>query len=137
MKDGVQLTNNHDQFRIEQNNIDKAVQNDEMTKQFLLSCPSLYQSLVWSEFDKDVFNDTYLKLTYNYNPDKDFQEQFIYYFKMLKGWYYRSSKVIKYHIKELDENTELEDEEEIEQISNNNFEDLRNAILEQAQKNKA
>ena len=25
-------------------------------------------------FGEDVFNDTYLKITYKYNPDKDFVE---------------------------------------------------------------
>jgi hypothetical protein len=24
--------------------------------------------------DRDIFNDAYLKLTYKYNPDKDFKE---------------------------------------------------------------
>ena len=27
-----------------------------------------------SKADEDIFNDTYLKITYKYNPDKDFVE---------------------------------------------------------------
>ena len=52
--------------------------------------------LVKSEADEDVFNDTYLKLTYNYKPDTDFIEQYCYYFNLLKGAYYRDNKVYNY-----------------------------------------
>ena len=47
----------------------------------------LWDLLVHSPEDKDIFNDTYLKLTYKYNPDKDFIEQFKWVFNQLKGAY--------------------------------------------------
>lgn len=40
----------------------------------------LNDELVQTPEDKDVFNDTYLKLTYKYNPNKDFKEQFRWVF---------------------------------------------------------
>lgn len=59
----------------------------------------LFDELVHIEEDKDIFNDTYLKLTYKYNPDKDFREQFKWFFNQLKGAYYRDSKAkIHYRI---------------------------------------
>lgn len=132
MNQGVVLTNNHDQFRIEQNNIDKSITNREVSILMSKHYQYLHNLLVKIEFHEDIFQDTFLKLTYNYNPDREFIEQFEYYFNMLKGWYYRSSKVIKYHIRELDDNLDIEDEEEIEQINETNFEDLRNAVLAKA-----
>lgn len=132
MNQGVVLTNNHDQFRIEQNNIDKSITNSEVSILMSKHYQYLHNLLVKIEFHEDIFQDTFLKLTYNYNPDREFIEQFEYYFNMLKGWYYRSSKVIKYHIRELDDNLDIEDEEEIEQINETNFEDLRNAVLAKA-----
>ena len=47
--------------------------------------------------DMDVFNDTYLKLTYKYNPDKDFREQFRWLFWQLKGAYYRDDRCSHYY----------------------------------------
>lgn len=132
MNQGVVLTNNHDQFRIEQNNIDKSITNREVSILMSKHYQYLHNLLVKKEFHEDIFQDTFLKLTYNYDPDREFIEQFEYYFNMLKGWYYRSSKVIKYHIRELDDNLDIEDEEEIEQINETNFEDLRNAVLAKA-----
>ena len=132
VKKGVELTNNHDQFRIEQNNIQKAVRNDAMAKEFLKHYKTLFVNLVRTDLDRDIFNDTYLKLTYNYDPEQDFKEQYTYYFNMLKGWYYRSAKVIKYHIKDFDDNIDVEDEEYIEEDKETNFEDLRNAVLSKA-----
>lgn len=132
MNQGVVLTNNHDQFRIEQNNIDKSITNSEVSILMSKHYQYLHNLLVKFELHEDIFQDTFLKLTYNYNPDREFIEQFEYYFNMLKGWYYRSSKVIKYHITELDDNLDIEDDEEIQQINETNFEDLRNAVLAKA-----
>lgn len=53
----------------------------------------LHSDLVATEEDEAVFNDTFLKLTYNFNPDSMFIDQFRYYFSLLKGAYSRDSKV--------------------------------------------
>jgi hypothetical protein len=66
--------------------------------------------LVKSEADEDVFNDTYLKLTYNYKPDTDFIKQYCYYFNLLKGAYYRDSKVYNYLVVPI-EDKDFADEE--------------------------
>ena len=42
--------------------------------------------------DEDVFNDTFVKITYKYNPQMDFMDQFRFLFQQLKGAYYRSNK---------------------------------------------
>ena len=47
--------------------------------------------------DMDIFNDTYLKLTYKYNPDKDFKEQFRWLFNQLKGAYFRDDKCNRFY----------------------------------------
>lgn len=52
----------------------------------------LYEALVSTPEDEDVFNDTYLKITYKYNPEKDFVEQFKWLFNQLKGAYYRDDR---------------------------------------------
>jgi len=57
--------------------------------------------LVRTPEDGDVFNDTYLKLTYMFNPDKDFREQFRWVFKQLKSAYSRDDRCS--HIYHLDE----------------------------------
>lgn len=58
---------------------------------------SLYDTLVITPEDEDVFNDTYLKITYKYNPDKDFVEQFKWLFNQLKGAYYRDDKCNRFY----------------------------------------
>lgn len=48
-----------------------------------------------------MFNDTYLKLTYMFNPDKDFREQFRWVFKQLKSAYSRDDRSSHfYHLNE-------------------------------------
>ena len=124
----VELTNNYDQFRIEQNNLDKSVYNKDVS--FLMSKHYYYlhKLLVTKDEYEDIFQDTYLKLTYKYDPEREFVEQFEYHFNLLKGWYYRSGKVMNYHITELNDNIDLE-EEETDYTINNNYEELKNAVL--------
>ena len=58
--------------------------------------------LVKSPEDWDIFNDTYLKLTYKYNPNKDFKVQFKWLFNQLKGAYYRDDKANHFYTLEED-----------------------------------
>ena len=82
-------------------NLEKAIINQAVTNLILRYHKELYDELVHKEEDKDIFNDTYLKLTYKYNPDKDFKEQFKWFFNQLKGAYYRDSRAnIHYRINE-------------------------------------
>lgn len=85
-------------YRRKQVNIDKAIYNNEVNQLLQLHYKYLHSHLVKSDKDEAVFNDTYLKLTYNFNPAKDFIEQYIYYFKLLKGAYYRDDKVANYYV---------------------------------------
>ena len=48
------------------------------------------------QFDEDILNDTFLKLTNKYDPEKNFVDQFIYYFNYIKGAYFRDGKVDNY-----------------------------------------
>lgn len=52
----------------------------------------LHKELVTVPEEEDIFTDTFLKLTYNFNPDKLFVEQFRYYFQLLKGAYIRDGR---------------------------------------------
>lgn len=85
-------------YKRKQVNIDKAIPNIEVSRLLKLHYKYLHSLLVKSDRDEGIFNDTYLKLTYNYNPAKDFIEQYIYYFKLLKGAYYRDDKVANYYM---------------------------------------
>lgn len=85
-------------YKRKQVNIDKAIPNSEVSRLLQLHYKYLHSLLVKSDRDEEIFNDTYLKLTYNYNPEKDFIEQYVYYFKLLKGAYYRDDKVANYYV---------------------------------------
>lgn len=85
-------------YQRKQVNINKAIPNSEVNRLLQLHYKYLHSRLVKSDRDEAVFNDTYLKLTYNYNPSKDFIEQYIYYFNLLKGAYYRDDKVANYYV---------------------------------------
>lgn len=104
----------YSKFRRKQNNIKKSIYNEDVNQLFNQHYRYLYSKLVYKEEDRDTFNDTFLKLTYNYNPDKDFIDQFIYYFKLLKGAYYRDSKVENYHFGSL-EGIEIASPDEIDE----------------------
>lgn len=94
--------NNWDQYKRMQCNIQKSVYNPDVSKMMDQHYQHLHKDLVSNPMDEDIFNDTYLKITYKYNPDKEFTEQFKWLFKQLKGAYYRDSKAN--HFYQLDEN---------------------------------
>lgn len=88
----------YSKYKRKQTNIEKAIFNDEVNTYFQQHYRYLHSLLVKTEEDEDTFNDTFLKLTYNYNSEKDFIEQYKYYFNLLKGAYNRADKVEKYHL---------------------------------------
>lgn len=92
------ITPNWSSYKRKQVNISKAVFNAAVSQQLVKHYRYLHSHLVKVDGDEDIFNDTYLKLTYNYQPDKDFIEQYIYYFNLLKGAYYRDDKVAGYYL---------------------------------------
>lgn len=92
------IPSNWSSYKRKQVNISKAVFNAAVSQQLTKHYKYLHNLLVLVEGDEDIFNDTYLKLTYNYQPDKDFIEQYIYYFNLLKGAYYRDDKVAGYYL---------------------------------------
>ena len=91
----------------------------------------LYNELVKTENDKDIFNDTVLSISYKYNPDKDFNEQFIFHFKSNNVAFIQQNKIRNYLIQEIPENYDIiEDEPEYneDKITMNDFiNDLNNA----------
>ena len=89
-------------YKRKQVNINKAVNNGEVNRLLEQHYKQLHSLLVKSDNDEPIFNDTFLKLTYNYNPDKDFIGQFRYYFNLLKGAYYRDNKVANYYLQLVD-----------------------------------
>lgn len=94
----IQMIEVRSSYKRKQINIDKAIPNSEVSRLLQLHYRYLHSRLVKSDRDEGIFNDTYLKLTYNYNPSKDFIEQYIYYFKLLKGAYQRDDKVANYYV---------------------------------------
>lgn len=91
----------------------------------------LHNELVVKDCDQDIFHDTYLKLTYKYNPDKDFKEQFRWLFCQLKGAYFRDDKgLVMYRLDDsrLEIPDYLSDEESISSKDDSLVEKLK-AIL--------
>ena len=84
--------NKQQKYKRMQSNIEKAILNAAVTNLIAKHYNQLRKELVKVPEDLDVFNDTYLKLTYKYNPDKDFREQFKWLFRQLKGAYYRDDR---------------------------------------------
>lgn len=89
---------NWSSYKRKQINIEKAIFNPSVSQQLEVHYKELHNLLVITDEDKDIFNDTYLKLTYNYNPEIDFKQQFTYYFNLLKGAYKRDDKVADYQL---------------------------------------
>ena len=87
---------NWSKYRRKQNNLEKAeynyLVNDLLTKHYRY----LHSLLVKSESDESTFNDTYLKLTRVYSPDKDFIDQFKFQFNQLSGQYMKDDKCYNY-----------------------------------------
>ena len=83
---------NWDKYKRMQCNIQKASYNPEVNTLMGWHYQKLYNTLVVSKADEDIFNDAYLKITYKYNPDEDFMEQFKWLFNQLKGAYYRDDR---------------------------------------------
>lgn len=94
--------NNWDKYKRMQCNIEKAIINEVVMNLTLKNYNQLQMELVKSPEDWDIFNDTYLKLTYKYNPNKDFKEQFKWLFNQLKGAYYRDDKANHFYTLEED-----------------------------------
>lgn len=84
--------NNWDKYKRMQCNMQKATYNPDTITLMGQHYQQLYNTLVSTPEDEDVFNDTYLKITYKYNPEKDFVEQFKWLFNQLKGAYYRDDR---------------------------------------------
>ena len=99
---GLKEMNNWDKYKRMQCNIEKAIINEVIMNLTLKNYNQLQMELVKSPEDRDIFNDTYLKLTYKYNPNKDFKEQFKWLFNQLKGAYYRDDKCNHFYTLEED-----------------------------------
>lgn len=122
---------NYDKYKRMQVILRKSEPNKEVTDLLQKNYQHLYRTLVKTEEDRDIFNDTYLKMTYKYNKDKSFIDSFIKEFQILKGAYYRDDKVFNYYFTELPAQIKDIYEEYTEpEKSKITLEDLRNAILE-------
>lgn len=92
---------NWTKYKTKQINIIKSTENLEVSQLLKQNYSELYSKLVRSKDDEGTFNDVFLKLTYKYNPNQNFVEQFIYQFKLHKGSYYRydlSNRIREYRI---------------------------------------
>ena len=93
--------NNWDKFKRIQCNLEKAILNQAVVNLTMKHYNHLRSILVQTKEDEDVFQDTFLKLTYKYNPDKDFVDQYCWFFNQLKGAYRRDDKAN--HFYQIDE----------------------------------
>ena len=134
---------NWSKYRRKQNNLEKAeynyLVNDLLTKHYRY----LHSLLVKSESDESTFNDTYLKLTRVYSPDKDFIDQFKFQFNQLSGQYMKDDKCYNYAETKVEiytDNIQLTDSEPevtkptLKTALINNIKEY--ALLEKAQKHK-
>lgn len=135
---------NWSKYRRKQYNLEKAeynyLVNDLLTKHYRY----LHSLLVKSESDESTFNDTYLKLTRVYSPDKDFIDQFKFQFNQLSGQYMKDDKCYNYAETKVEiytDNIQLTDSEPEETKPTlktaliNNIKEY--ALLEKEQKRKA
>ena len=86
---------NWDEYKRKSHNIDKGKENKDVN---LLMCEYydvLHNQLIKCADDYDVFNDTFLKMSYRYDG-YNFCDSFIYFFGMLKGAYKRDKSTIIY-----------------------------------------
>lgn len=122
----------YDQINREQGIIQKAVRNDAVFTLY-----TRYRRIL-PDANPDVVNDTILKLTRTYDPNKDFVEQFKTVYNELsqsfkRGNYYSQG----YHtdIEDIPSPDPLQDEfETVEAYDINNDKVLRNAVVETAAK---
>ena len=85
---------NWDKFRRMQVNIDKAVENKEVSNLLKKHYTALRRQLIKSAEDEDIFIDAFLKITYKYKEQLDFIEQFTHLFLQLKREYRRDDKAL-------------------------------------------
>lgn len=107
--------------------------NREVNQQLTNHYKYLHTLLVITESDEAIFNDTYLKLTYNYDSSKDFREQFKYYFNLLKGAYYRDNLVENYVVQTIEDRAVPDtiqpiEEEEPKKKDKPSISDLKNKV---------
>ena len=135
---------NWSKYRRKQNNIEKSeynyLVNDLLNKHYRY----LHSLLVKTESDESTFNDTYLKLTRLYSPDRDFIDQFKFYFDQLSGQYMRDDKCYNYAETKVEiytDNilvTDNEPEETKPTLKTTLINNIKNyALLEKEQKRKA
>ena len=108
------MRNSYDTFHQRELNIQKGVQNESVRSLMDKHYKSLFQSLVHNEFDEETFNDTYIRITGEYDGEQDFKDLFKKLFKQLKGEYYRNEKAMRCSSVPMDENFDMpgDDEEE-------------------------
>lgn len=124
---------NWDKYRRKQNIFKKSNFNPEVSELLTSHYKYLYTKLVKSDQDRDTFNDTFLKMTNKYNPDKDFIDQFVFWFRRLKGEYIRDDRVTNYHQISIEEK-ELDFPdiviEDVRQTKKHSLNELKNKILD-------
>ena len=92
----------------------------------------LYNTLVKSEGDKDIFQDTVLSISYKYNPDKEFTEQFIFHFKSNQYGLLQESKMRNYIIRVNPDKYYFKTEEEYLEPNKSSLDEFTANILQDA-----
>lgn len=116
------MIKNWSKWKTKQINLQKAVYNQEVSNLTEQNYKYLHNLLVKTDEDNDTFNDTFIKVSREYNPDVDFIQQYLEQFKRLKGQYYRYDKCNNYQFSKVESYTDKQlnlPEPEVINISSN------------------
>ena len=86
---------NWDDYKRKSYNIDKGRENKDVNVLMNKYYYQLHDKLVHNTNDEEVFNDTFLKMSYRYDG-YNFCDSFCYFFYQLKGAFNRDKKTIIY-----------------------------------------
>lgn len=126
------MKSSYDHFHQRQINIRKGAINEQARLMMNKYYRELFELLVYNEFDGEVFNDTYIRITSEYNEEQDFKELFIKRFNQLKGGYWRGQRTMNGALLELEENMPIIDDEPEEETATKDDEETIDKFLEYA-----
>ena len=86
-----------DRFKRQQALINSATENQTVSQLMQVYYKDLYQQLVKTELDQEIFQDTFLNLTSSYKPTVAFKEQFCRLFGIIKMRYKLTDKEYSYY----------------------------------------
>lgn len=93
---------NRDKYKRKSAIITYATENQLLNQLLIKNYTDLYEILVKTEEDKDIFQDTYLNLTRTYQPSLEFMDEFCRQFNMIKTRYIKTDRGTNFLIESFD-----------------------------------